>query len=425
MEIKYNKNGSISKKWLKTQGGDPKLVLIKALEDKGLYLVKNENEVYSINDLILILKQVNSTNIGESTTHYFKKEKNYLNMYYYYCSFSLKLYFKIGQMDLSKDDSKMELFNKDFKDCLYRFNQVFEEYKKENEWVFNYLQEIDNNHNNDNNICEIYVSEMRKLMTIAKYGDKIKGFKFNKYNKKDNIMIQLQKYILKKNYLNIYNQDKYKTIFCNLIDYAIKDYDDGENLPFLKQPIEEKKLLTIIKAYYNIGIKNLEMVKSGDIMDTIKALINSDDEDYKLFENYNAHNIEELNTFVEKTLKSKAKLNKTQLNFYKKYNNIKLGNNLIIKVPTVVSEIVNEANSQRNCLERFYLDKLLLENDDNLIIFFIRQQNNLKQSYLTCEYNPLDKEDPLPQIKLKLNQNLPKEKEQALTKKLLSIFNND
>lgn len=424
MEIKYNKNGSINKRWLDKQNKEDVIkFFLKELKKEGFYPIGNKKDTYYIENLVNLLSKVKNNSLRWFDFQFFKKEKNYLIIYYQYDN---NTFFEVGKMDLSQDKLKIEVFNKKNNKYLKDIVCYFNNYKKEDEWVFNYLQGIAvERYTND--ICQLGKYDIPDLLSVSKYHKYVKGFKFNEYND-EFFVTQFKKHILKTNYFNIYNQDKYKIILCGFIDYVFDGFstsaDEDVIKKLLNKEIKEEVLLTIIDAHYRIAIKNAEQIHPSEIYNNIESLIeDKNEDDLLMIKKYNAHSVDDLYNFIEDIPKMKMSLNENHLDFYKKYNNIKIDDDLTIIVPITGSDIIKEANSQRNCLKS-YLDRITNDNTyAKRIIFFIRHSNALDKSYITCEYNPNDK--LFVQIKLKFNNELPKREEYDLKQKLLSIFNNN
>ena len=55
---------------------------------------------------------------------------------------------------------------------------------------------------------------------------------------------------------------------------------------------------------------------------------------------------------------------------------------LKVIIPTTVDEFINEADQQNNCVARMYMPRVI-ENTTNIV--FVRKENELKKSYITCE----------------------------------------
>ena len=58
--------------------------------------------------------------------------------------------------------------------------------------------------------------------------------------------------------------------------------------------------------------------------------------------------------------------------------------NYIIKVPQSTEDLIDEGRQQNNCVGSFYNDSIMKGKD---LIYFIREKNNPKKSYVTCRYN--------------------------------------
>lgn len=55
---------------------------------------------------------------------------------------------------------------------------------------------------------------------------------------------------------------------------------------------------------------------------------------------------------------------------------------LRVVIPTTVDEFISEANQQNNCVARMYMPRVI-ENTTNIV--FVRRENELEKSYITCE----------------------------------------
>ena len=61
----------------------------------------------------------------------------------------------------------------------------------------------------------------------------------------------------------------------------------------------------------------------------------------------------------------------------------------IIKVPHSTADLVDEGRQQNNCVGSFYNERIMRGRD---LIYFIREKNNPKKSFVTCRYNIESKE---------------------------------
>lgn len=136
------------------------------------------------------------------------------------------------------------------------------------------------------------------------------------------------------------------------------------------------ELISFAKAFINSTKKVKEVVrlegimyelskKDGDRLDGTKTL----QENLDIFK-------------AENKKRESQAIRESQL----KYSELEKINShgLRVVVPLSIEELEDEGNQQSNCVGNFYNDNIC---DGDCIIYFIREEDKLEKSYITCRYN--------------------------------------
>ena len=190
--------------------------------------------------------------------------------------------------------------------------------------------------------------------------------------------------------------------YCMDNDYTInndtlKSFMESQKLKNFND--KDKKVLIILHSILNINDYSVE-----DLHNIIKVFNNSVKdlnhflnikENMKKFLKY--YNSETLNKYLnyEKSAYYNVKIMETHLeeerqfkiaerqNKIKNLENLSL-NGLKIIVPTTLAEFTDEGNQQNNCVGYHYHDSII---KGWYLIYFIRKEENIEKSYITCRYD--------------------------------------
>lgn len=140
-------------------------------------------------------------------------------------------------------------------------------------------------------------------------------------------------------------------------------------------------VLSMIDKFALIQIKNYEQVPYDRMVDILKEMY-----DFNWLSNVNTNHSFEANKEVFIAYKEKEKNNilaeKLQkLNFL---NGLEVGNDYVIVVPQTIEDLIKEGHQQNNCVG-YYYNNSIIKGENN--IYFIRNKNNTKKSYITCRFN--------------------------------------
>lgn len=238
---------------------------------------------------------------------------------------------------------------------LFKSKEVFE-----NEWLFNYLDDLKQIYNFTKG-CHYYGLDSSKMpQGMLKY--------FNDTNTEITIkeiiryMLTLKYGVAGTNFIKDYGVQKYK---------VIDKYIGIKNL--------QKSLIA--------SIKNLYVATIVSEVDDLFRTLNRADENTLLqigsmFDTNRdiGYNNKIIEKFVNKAKNAKIEENLKKLNFI---NNLEIGD-FIVVVPQTMEDKAKEGQMQNNCVG-YYYDNNIREGND--LIYFIRKKENPNKSYITCRYN--------------------------------------
>lgn len=172
--------------------------------------------------------------------------------------------------------------------------------------------------------------------------------------------------------INIFN-----TLTKNQLRFVI-NYELIRRFDGLKNALA---VLFMINKFALTQIKNYESVNYSYMVDTLKEM-----HDFNWLSNVNTNHSFETNEETFKAYKNKEKNNilakKLQkLNFL---NGLEVGNDYVIVVPQTIEDLVREGHQQNNCVGHYYNNSIIKGEN---YIYFIRNKNNVKKSYITCRFN--------------------------------------
>lgn len=172
--------------------------------------------------------------------------------------------------------------------------------------------------------------------------------------------------------INIFN-----TLTKNQLRFVI-NYELIRRFDGLKNALA---VVSMIDKFALIQIKNYESVNYSYMVDTLKEM-----HDFNWLSNVNTNHSFETNEETFKAYKNREKNNilakKLQkLNFL---NGLEVGNDYVIVVPQTIEDLVKEGHMQNNCVGHYYNNSIITGENN---IYFIRNKNNIRKSYITCRFN--------------------------------------
>lgn len=291
-------------------------------------------------------------NVGVRTV---RKERNILH---FDCLNGLDYDFQTGKFN--QDITKIRRSDRIFDDILLKMLKY--------EWLFNYIDNVDD-------IKKIYKrcsEDMYRAMPAGLASALV-----------DRTLTPdlLQKYYLSKTY------GKY----AGIVTYALSYYNNNENY-----------MSTITNFIKEVPFDNFMKLIKNDMVDTGMSIISYSH--YELFDfakmylqtkelspnftldfNRNTEKNKELMKAIVDAEKNALLAKRLQkLNFI---NDLVIGNYTVI-VPQSQDDKVDEGKQQNNCVGYYYDNSIL---DGENLIYFIRKNDNIKHSYITCRYRLSDK----------------------------------
>ena len=191
------------------------------------------------------------------------------------------------------------------------------------------------------------------------------------------------KYCMENNY--IINNDTLKSF---MESQRLKSFND-----------KDRKVLIIlhsildINSYSTEDLHNIIKVFNNSVKD-LNHFLNIKENMKKFLKYYNNENLHKLLNY-EKSAYYNVKIieahleEERQFNIAKQQNKIKDLENLSLNglkiiVPTTLAQFTDEGNQQNNCVGYYYHDSII---KGRYLIYFIRKEENIEKSYITCRYD--------------------------------------
>jgi hypothetical protein len=140
-------------------------------------------------------------------------------------------------------------------------------------------------------------------------------------------------------------------------------------------------IISIIDKFCLIQIKNYENIKYDYMVDALNEMydlnwlsnVNTSHSFKTNAETFNAYKSREKNNILAKKLQ--------KLNFL---NGLEINDEYVIVVPQTIEDLITEGNKQNNCVGHYYNSSIIRGEN---YIYFIRNKNNVRKSYITCRFN--------------------------------------